>query len=88
VKIHKKPPPDLLQVGDVEFISGFASAAAWAVSVYPAYQRTWKPFNPILGETYEMVNHNGVTFLAEQVSCRMRQLLSIVLGLLITTKSL
>ncbi|CAM6072994.1 unnamed protein product, partial [Sphagnum tenellum] len=43
-------------------------AAAWAVSVYPAYQRTWKPFNPILGETYEMVNHNGVTFLAEQVS--------------------
>jgi hypothetical protein len=43
-------------------------AGTWAVSVYPAYQRTWKPFNPILGETYEMVNHNGVTFLAEQVS--------------------
>ncbi|KAG0566669.1 hypothetical protein M758_7G064300 [Ceratodon purpureus] len=43
-------------------------ACAWAVSVYPAYQRTWKPFNPILGETFEMVNHNGITFLAEQVS--------------------
>lgn len=43
-------------------------AASWAISVYYAYQRTWKPFNPILGETYEMVNHNGITFLAEQVS--------------------
>lgn len=43
-------------------------SATWAVSVYFAYQRTWKPFNPILGETYEMVNHQGITFLAEQVS--------------------
>ena len=42
-------------------------AASWAVSVYFAYQRTWKPFNPILGETYEMVNHQGIRFLAEQV---------------------
>lgn len=30
-------------------------------------QRTWKPFNPILGETYEMTNHGGITFIAEQV---------------------
>ncbi|KAL0344532.1 UNVERIFIED_CONTAM: Oxysterol-binding protein-related protein 3A [Sesamum radiatum] len=29
-------------------------AAAWFVSLYFALQRTWKPFNPILGETYEM----------------------------------
>ncbi|XP_020271429.1 oxysterol-binding protein-related protein 3C-like [Asparagus officinalis] len=43
-------------------------ASSWAISVYYAYQRTWKPFNPILGETYEMVNHNGITFIAEQVS--------------------
>lgn len=43
-------------------------AASWAVSVYYAYQRAWKPFNPILGETYEMVNHGGVTFISEQVS--------------------
>ncbi|KAG1371714.1 oxysterol-binding protein-related protein 3A-like [Cocos nucifera] len=43
-------------------------ASSWAVSVYFAYQRTWKPFNPILGETYEMVNHGGITFIAEQVS--------------------
>ncbi|AQK79419.1 Oxysterol-binding protein-related protein 3B [Zea mays] len=40
-------------------------ASTWAVSVYFTYQRTWKPFNPILGETYEMVNHQGITFLAE-----------------------
>ncbi|XP_022868698.1 oxysterol-binding protein-related protein 3C-like, partial [Olea europaea var. sylvestris] len=33
-----------------------------------AYQRTWKPFNPILGETYELVNHGGITFISEQVS--------------------
>ncbi|KAG4955592.1 hypothetical protein JHK85_041972 [Glycine max] len=43
-------------------------STSWAISVYFAYQRTWKPFNPILGETYEMANHGGITFLAEQVS--------------------
>uniref|UniRef100_A0A1D1Y8X1 Oxysterol-binding protein-related protein 3A n=1 Tax=Anthurium amnicola TaxID=1678845 RepID=A0A1D1Y8X1_9ARAE len=43
-------------------------ASCWAISVYFAYQRTWKPFNPILGETYEMINHEGITFIAEQVS--------------------
>lgn len=48
-------------------------AASWAISVYYAYQRTWKPFNPILGETYEMVNHGGITFISEQV--RMSNLL-------------
>ncbi|KAE9461101.1 hypothetical protein C3L33_06991, partial [Rhododendron williamsianum] len=41
--------------------------ASWAISVYYAYQRTWKPFNPILGETYEMVNHGAITFISEQV---------------------
>ncbi|RYR77515.1 hypothetical protein Ahy_A01g002002 [Arachis hypogaea] len=41
---------------------------SWAISVYYAYQRTWKTFNPILGETYEMVNHGGITFLSEYVS--------------------
>lgn len=46
---------------------GLHFAASWAISVYYAFQRTWKPFNPILGETYEMVNHNGITFLSEQV---------------------
>ncbi|GFP82319.1 oxysterol-binding protein-related protein 3a [Phtheirospermum japonicum] len=42
-------------------------ASSWAVSVYFAYQRTWKPFNPILGETYEMANHDGILFISEQV---------------------
>nr|KAJ0204146.1 hypothetical protein LSAT_V11C500237780 [Lactuca sativa] len=27
-------------------------------TVYYALQQTWKPFNPILGETYEMVSHH------------------------------
>uniref|UniRef100_M4CZG6 Oxysterol-binding protein n=1 Tax=Brassica campestris TaxID=3711 RepID=M4CZG6_BRACM len=40
-------------------------ASTWAISVYYAYQRTWKPFNPILGETYEMTNHNGINFIAD-----------------------
>ncbi|KAF7845479.1 Oxysterol-binding protein-related protein 3A [Senna tora] len=43
-------------------------ASSFFISAYYAYQRTWKPFNPILGETYEMVNHGGITFIAEQVS--------------------
>ncbi|XP_062166557.1 oxysterol-binding protein-related protein 3A-like [Alnus glutinosa] len=43
-------------------------AASFFISVYYGLQRTWKPFNPILGETYEMVNHGGITFIAEQVS--------------------
>ncbi|KAK6943649.1 Oxysterol-binding protein [Dillenia turbinata] len=42
--------------------------SSWFISIYYPYQRVWKPFNPILGETYEMVNHDGITFLAEQVS--------------------
>eukprot|EP00270_Netrium_digitus_P002669 TRINITY_DN1302_c0_g1_i3.p1 TRINITY_DN1302_c0_g1~~TRINITY_DN1302_c0_g1_i3.p1 ORF type:complete len:478 (+),score=107.77 TRINITY_DN1302_c0_g1_i3:23-1435(+) len=42
--------------------------AAWAISAYTAFHRTWKPFNPILGETYELANYNGIQFIAEQVS--------------------
>lgn len=43
-------------------------ATTWAISIYFAYQRTWKPFNPILGETFEMSNHLGIHFISEQVS--------------------
>ncbi|CAI0472727.1 unnamed protein product [Linum tenue] len=43
-------------------------AASFFISVYYAFQRTWKPFNPILGETYELTNHGGITFISEQVS--------------------
>ncbi|CAN1135221.1 Oxysterol-binding protein-related protein 3A [Linum perenne] len=45
-----------------------AIAASFFISVYYAFQRTWKPFNPILGETYELTNHGGISFIAEQVS--------------------
>lgn len=52
------------------WLTGFINelSASWAISVYYAYQRTWKPFNPILGETYEMTNHGGITFISEQAS--------------------
>ncbi|KAF9679927.1 hypothetical protein SADUNF_Sadunf06G0066600 [Salix dunnii] len=43
-------------------------SASFFISVYYAFQRTWKPFNPILGETFELTNHGGLTFIAEQVS--------------------
>ncbi|CAL1379044.1 unnamed protein product [Linum trigynum] len=43
-------------------------AASFFISVYYAFQRTWKPFNPILGETYELTNHGGIRFISEQVS--------------------
>ncbi|CAL5388301.1 unnamed protein product [Camellia sinensis] len=43
-------------------------ASSFFISTYYALQRTWKPFNPVLGETYEMANHGGVAFIAEQVS--------------------
>lgn len=43
-------------------------SVAWAVSAYVAFERTWKPFNPILGETYEFSGDNNVMFVNEQVS--------------------
>lgn len=45
----------------------FLCAVGWAVSPYYAYQRTWKPFNPILGETYELSGYNDIDYIAEQV---------------------
>ena len=35
---------------------------------YGCMERTWKPFNPLLGETFEVDLDNGVRFFAEQVS--------------------
>lgn len=58
-------------IPEFHFLNSQIYAASWAISVYFAYQRTWKPFNPILGETYEMTNHNGITFIAEQVGSDM-----------------
>lgn len=45
-----------------------ALVAAFLVSPFGAAERTWKPFNPVLGETFEMDNvGNNVQFMAEQV---------------------
>ena len=50
-----------------------AWTAAFAVSVYASAERTWKPFNPILGETFQLKLDGGEEgedgeYLAEQVS--------------------
>lgn len=45
----------------------FAWVAAFAVSPFGANERAWKPFNPLLGETFELEVGNGVQYLAEQV---------------------
>jgi hypothetical protein len=44
-----------------------AHIAAFNLGVLCFTQRTWKPFNPVLGETFEFVNEQA-SFVAEQVS--------------------
>eukprot|EP00882_Tetradesmus_deserticola_P025551 GHRQ01028074.1.p1 GENE.GHRQ01028074.1~~GHRQ01028074.1.p1 ORF type:complete len:223 (+),score=112.27 GHRQ01028074.1:227-895(+) len=45
-----------------------ALVAAFLVSPFGAAERTWKPFNPLLGETFELEGlGSGVRFMAEQV---------------------
>ncbi|KAJ9527536.1 hypothetical protein QJQ45_025810 [Haematococcus lacustris] len=46
----------------------FAWLAAYCVSPFGSAERAWKPFNPILGETFQVEVGNGVQYLAEQVS--------------------
>mmetsp|Transcript_11385 Transcript_11385/g.19976 ORF Transcript_11385/g.19976 Transcript_11385/m.19976 type:complete len:456 (-) Transcript_11385:826-2193(-) len=46
----------------------FAWLAAYCVSPFGSAERAWKPFNPLLGETFEVEGKNGVHYLAEQVS--------------------
>lgn len=49
---------------------------AWVIGFtmgpFPGNERTWKPFNPILGETFELSMDNGLRFIAEQV-CHLPQ---------------
>mmetsp|Transcript_33884 Transcript_33884/g.74115 ORF Transcript_33884/g.74115 Transcript_33884/m.74115 type:complete len:452 (-) Transcript_33884:116-1471(-) len=45
-----------------------ALIAAFCAGAYPANQRTYKPFNPILGETYEFLCPDGTLYVSEQVS--------------------
>lgn len=44
-----------------------AQVAAYCVTPYGASERAWKPFNPILGETFECEVGNGARYIAEQV---------------------
>ncbi|CAG9465360.1 unnamed protein product [Pedinophyceae sp. YPF-701] len=63
--------PDLLDAAAAapDEATRLAYVAAFAVSMYPSCERTCKPFNPILGETFEYYDDDhGITFLAEQVS--------------------
>ncbi|THD20067.1 Oxysterol-binding protein [Fasciola hepatica] len=46
----------------LEYVCAFAVSATSS-----NWKRTGKPFNPLLGETYEL-HHNGFVFVAEQVS--------------------
>ncbi|KXZ44648.1 hypothetical protein GPECTOR_64g142 [Gonium pectorale] len=61
---------DILDRADAEDdeFDRFALVAAYCVSPFGAAERAWKPFNPILGETFELEVGNGVRYLAEQVS--------------------
>ena len=45
-----------------------AKVTAFAVAVYSTMERAKKPFNPILGETFELKMNDGSTYVAEQVS--------------------
>lgn len=45
-----------------------AWVAGFCIGPFGGNERPWKPFNPILGETFELdLQENGVRFLAEQV---------------------
>ncbi|KAI3920675.1 hypothetical protein MKW92_021036 [Papaver armeniacum] len=43
-------------------------ASSWSMSFLYAIRRPFKALNPILGETCEIVNYNGITYIGEQVS--------------------
>jgi hypothetical protein len=43
-----------------------AWVTAFCIGPFGGNERTWKPFNPILGETFELDCGSGVRFLAEQ----------------------
>eukprot|EP01117_Protostelium_nocturnum_P008280 TRINITY_DN2957_c0_g3_i2.p1 TRINITY_DN2957_c0_g3~~TRINITY_DN2957_c0_g3_i2.p1 ORF type:complete len:892 (+),score=388.98 TRINITY_DN2957_c0_g3_i2:164-2839(+) len=45
-----------------------AYVASFAVTAYSCNTRTTKPFNPYLGETFELVRPDGFKYLGEQVS--------------------
>ena len=49
-----------------------ALVATFLVAPFGSCERAWKPFNPMLGETFEVEGlgqHKDGRFLAEQVRC-------------------
>ncbi len=55
--------PSLLAPQDEEL--RLAYVACFAVGAYPSAERTYKPFNPILGETFEL-KKGEMRYIAEQ----------------------
>jgi hypothetical protein len=52
----------------VHLVRRIALVAAFLVTPFGAAERTWKPFNPVLGETFELDKlQNDAYFVAEQV---------------------
>ena len=51
----------------VFLLSRLAWVVGFTMGPFPGNERTWKPFNPILGETFELSMNNGLRFIAEQV---------------------
>ena len=49
-----------------------ALVAAFLVTPFGASERAWKPFNPMLGETFQVEGANGARYLAEQARQRAR----------------
>jgi hypothetical protein len=52
----------------LSLVRRIALVAAFLVTPFGAAERTWKPFNPVLGETFEADKlQNDAFFVAEQV---------------------
>ena len=62
----------MIQVSKI-YSDRMAWVVAFCLGPFGGNERTWKPFNPILGETFELdIPANGVRFLAEQVCSSLR----------------
>lgn len=49
-------------------IEALMYVTTYAISMYQCVVRTWKPFNPYLGETFEFIKEGRGRFISEQVS--------------------
>ena len=63
-----EPEADAVLSSSPPVMCRLAWVAGFCIGPFGGNERTWKPFNPILGETFELdLPSNGVRFLAEQV---------------------